>query len=90
MASAETQEKRIQNNPELHYILHKRIFEQKWKAVPKVDVPGAPMTHMECYESLPCLWKEIVLNQDFEKLKEHFKGEFWIALKRLAGDFKNG
>ena len=72
MASAEvTHKKKMEQNPER---TKEEWFNAKWKLVPKVEVPGAPMTHLDCYKSLPVEWQEMILAKDMEKFAEFLNG----------------
>ena len=73
MASAkETYNTKMKNDPEN---AKAEIFNAKWKFVPKVEVPGAPMTHLECYNMLPPEWQEMVLAVDMQKFATFLNGE---------------
>ena len=73
MASAkETYKTKMKNDPEN---TKAEIFNAKWKLVPKVEVLGAPMTHLECYNMLPPEWQEMVLAVDMQKFATFLNGE---------------
>ena len=72
MASAkDTHKKKMELNPER---TKEEMFNAKWKLVPKIEVPGAPMTHLECYKSLPAEWQEMILAKDMEKFAKFLNG----------------
>ena len=82
MASAkETHKTKMKQNPER---TKQEMFNAKWKFVPKVEVPGATMTHLECYNLLPAEWQEMILAVDMEKFATFLNGQFsfWYIEKK--------
>ena len=73
MASAkETHKTKMKQNPEK---TKEEFFNARWRFVPKVEVPNAPMTHLECYKLLPAEWQDMILAVDMEKFASFLNGK---------------